>query len=138
MSRFQQDGRQEDMVNNNQQRSEAMGHYTTAFEGERRGGHYLAFEWTNRGRGGVKLPLARRGDVRNHSPDGFAWGYGGSGPAQLALAMCLAAEEDQERALRAYQTVKCRLVAPLDPDKGWLLSVEQVREAIAEALQGGK
>jgi len=27
--------------------------------------------------------------VRNHSPDGFAWGYGGSGPAQLALAICL-------------------------------------------------
>lgn len=26
---------------------------------------------------------------RNHSPDGFAWGYGGSGPAQLALALCL-------------------------------------------------
>lgn len=26
---------------------------------------------------------------RNHSPDGFAWGYGGSGPAQLALAICL-------------------------------------------------
>lgn len=23
----------------------------------------------------------------NHSPDGFNWGYGGSGPAQLALAI---------------------------------------------------
>jgi len=27
--------------------------------------------------------------VQNYSPDGFAWGYGGSGPAQLALAICL-------------------------------------------------
>lgn len=27
--------------------------------------------------------------VRNHSPDGFNWGYGGSGPAQLALAICI-------------------------------------------------
>lgn len=27
--------------------------------------------------------------IRNHSPDGFNWGYGGSGPAQLALAICL-------------------------------------------------
>lgn len=26
---------------------------------------------------------------RNHSPDGFAWGYGGSGPSQLALAVML-------------------------------------------------
>ena len=29
--------------------------------------------------------------VYNHSPDGFAWGYGGSGPAQLALAILLRA-----------------------------------------------
>lgn len=27
--------------------------------------------------------------IRNHSPDGFNWGYGGSGPAQLALAICM-------------------------------------------------
>ena len=27
--------------------------------------------------------------VRNHSPDGFNWGYCGSGPAQLALAIVL-------------------------------------------------
>jgi hypothetical protein len=27
--------------------------------------------------------------IVNHSPDGFAWGYGGSGPAQLALAVCM-------------------------------------------------
>ena len=26
-------------------------------------------------------------DIRNHSPSGFNWGYGGSGPAQLALAI---------------------------------------------------
>lgn len=26
---------------------------------------------------------------RNHSPDGFNWGYGGSGPSQLALAVAL-------------------------------------------------
>jgi len=27
--------------------------------------------------------------VVNHSPDGFNWGYTGSGPAQLALAVCM-------------------------------------------------
>lgn len=27
--------------------------------------------------------------IRKHSPDGFHWGYGGSGPAQLALAILL-------------------------------------------------
>ena len=28
--------------------------------------------------------------LRSHSPPGPAWGYGGSGPAQLALAILLA------------------------------------------------
>ena len=27
--------------------------------------------------------------IQNHSPNGFNWGYGGSGPAQLALAIVL-------------------------------------------------
>jgi len=27
--------------------------------------------------------------IVNHSPDGFNWGYAGSGPAQLALAVCM-------------------------------------------------
>jgi len=27
--------------------------------------------------------------IWNHSPDGFNWGYGGSGPSQLALAIFL-------------------------------------------------
>ena len=36
---------------------------------------------------GVRRPLNPRYDLRNHSPTGFAWGYLGSGPAQLALAI---------------------------------------------------
>ena len=32
-------------------------------------------------------PLDPRLDLANHSPTGFEWGYGGSGPAQLALAL---------------------------------------------------
>ena len=31
--------------------------------------------------------LDPRADLIEHSPDGFEWGYGGSGPAQLALAI---------------------------------------------------
>ena len=34
---------------------------------------------------GEKLPS--RLDLANHSPDGLNWGYSGSGPAQLALAI---------------------------------------------------
>src|SRR5439155_2970286 len=33
------------------------------------------------------VPLNPRLDLRKHSVTGFEWGYGGSGPAQLALAL---------------------------------------------------
>lgn len=38
---------------------------------------------------GKKLSPEKSLKVINHSPDGFNWGYGGSGPAQLALAILL-------------------------------------------------
>lgn len=53
--------------------------------------------------------------IINHSPDGFAWGYGGSGPAQLALAICLEIfPEDFARLY--YQNFKWLYIASL-PDK---------------------
>lgn len=56
-------------------------------------------------------PLKPRTDLRNHSPDGLSWGYGGSGPAQLALALCADALGDDQMALSAYQAFKDRYVA---------------------------
>lgn len=41
--------------------------------------------WLN----GEKLTPERSQKIWNHSPDGFNWGYGGSGPSQLALAVLL-------------------------------------------------
>ncbi|MFH1313917.1 MAG: DUF6166 domain-containing protein [Candidatus Eisenbacteria bacterium] len=52
--------------------------------------------------------------VFNHSPDGFNWGYGGSGAAQFALGVMLYfLPEDQ--ALRVHQDFKWDVVANL-PD----------------------
>ena len=42
----------------------------------------------------------------NHSPDGFSWGYSGSGPAQLALALLYDVTEDKEIAVRLHQDFK--------------------------------
>lgn len=50
--------------------------------------------------------------VRNHSPDGFAWGYGGSGPAQLALAICIELF-GQYRATQFYQDFKFKHIGGL-------------------------
>ena len=64
---------------------------------------------------GTRL-LPPRHDLRNHSPDGFEWGYAGSGPAQLALAICADVLGDDERAQRVYQAFKFRMLTPIDGD----------------------
>jgi Family of unknown function (DUF6166) len=56
--------------------------------------------------------LDPRFDLVNHSPDGFEWGYGGSGPSQLALAICASRLDDAD-ALRIYQRFKTRCVAQI-------------------------
>lgn len=53
--------------------------------------------------------------VANHSPDGFNWGYGGSGPAQLALAILLKFT-DEHTAVRLYQRFKFDIISGLTHD----------------------
>jgi hypothetical protein len=55
------------------------------------------------------LPL--RLDVFNHSPSGFEWGYLGSGPAQLALAILCDYLGEPHLAVRFYQEFKEDIVA---------------------------
>jgi hypothetical protein len=56
----------------------------------------------------------------NHSPDGFEWGYQGSGPAQLALAILLDFTRDPELADRYHQMFKSEVVAKwISPN--WML-----------------
>lgn len=49
--------------------------------------------------------------IANHSPDGFAWGYSGSGPAQFALAILLEETGNPRLALDLYQEFKSRYIA---------------------------
>jgi Family of unknown function (DUF6166) len=60
---------------------------------------------------GSKEPLDPRRDLRNHSPDSFEWGFAGSGPAQLSLALLAHALCDDELALWNYQEFKFRVIA---------------------------
>ena len=66
--------------------------------------------------------------LRNHSPTGFEWGYAGSGPAQLALAMLLDATGDQEIAQAMYQRYKFDVVGNLDQTQPWTISADSVKE----------
>jgi len=53
--------------------------------------------------------------IYNHSPDGFCWGYGGSGPSQLALALMLEVN-DPDVAINYYQDFKWNVIAKLSQD----------------------
>lgn len=65
---------------------------------------------------GVPLDLERSLKVRNHSPDGFCWGYSGSGPSQLALALLLHFGATDEESLSWYQSFKQDVIAKLPQD----------------------
>lgn len=76
-------------------------------------------------------PLATRRKLRNHSRDGFEWGYPGSGPSQLALAI-LADHfgPGRERLATAlYVDFKFAVVARL-PRAGWTLTAEQIGQEL--------
>lgn len=79
-------------------------------------------------RGSDRKPLDPRNYIRDHSPDGFQWGYGGSGPAQLALAICCEVA-GVPRGRRVYQDFKARIVASL-PDHWELTRADVEREIV--------
>jgi hypothetical protein len=83
--------------------------------------------------GQAPRPLDPRFDLRRHA-DGLNLGYGGSGPAQLALALAADVLGDGEAARDLHQRLKSRLVARL-PRDGWALTEEQLRQAIHEIQQ---
>jgi hypothetical protein len=74
-------------------------------------------------------PLPLRLDLWNHSPTGFEFGYGGSGPAQLALAI-LADCCGDELAVAYHQPFKWAVIARL-PGPGGSLTSTFVRDALA-------
>ena len=73
---------------------------------------------------GQRVPIRRRLDLVSHSPTGLEWGYGGSGPAQLALAI-LGLVLPRHRALDLYQLYKGGVIASLPYDQ-WEIRRAQI------------
>ena len=94
---------------------------------------------------GTELLPGRSQKYRNHSPDGFAWGYGGSGPAQLALALCLVIFEHKKKADPwrnlpfDYQAFKWDIISKLhiDDDFQIVLDIDAIREHYKREDQHG-
>lgn len=60
---------------------------------------------------GSRLLIAPGLRIYNHSPQGFNWGYGGSGPAQLSIAILLRVLKDEILVRQLYQDFKRDFVA---------------------------
>ncbi len=75
--------------------------------------------------------LDPRFDLRRHSPDGFECGYGGSGPAQLALAILCHFLNDDDLAQGWYQAFKAEIIAniPGNFSGSWSLSGREIAES---------
>jgi len=74
-----------------------------------------------------------------HSPDGFEWGYVGSGPADLAYAILREffgeGEGTIELAQKYYQEFKRLIVARLPKDQFDLTETE-IKKALAKIFEG--
>lgn len=68
--------------------------------------------------------------IMNHSPDGFNWGYGGSGPAQLALSIVL----EITGTISGYQSFKWDVIARLKQgeDFQYILSDDELKKIISK------
>jgi hypothetical protein len=65
------------------------------------------------------LPIAHK-----HSED-FEWGYGGSGPAELAYCILLDLLNDKREAEQYYQQFKWKFISSIQTDV-WTIASEQI------------
>lgn len=82
-----------------------------------------------------ELTPERSLELANHSPTGFEWGYAGSGPAQLALALLLDYTDDEDVALAEYMEFKAKVVSQLEctgSDGCWRLTGREIDAALRE------
>jgi hypothetical protein len=100
--------------------------YTFARPGIGQGGSPRVFVLRPK-RDPVELLPDKSQKIRNHSPDGFNWGYGGSGPAQLALALLLDYTGSETLARIFYQGFKWTVLASWQADE-WQMTGAQLRQ----------
>lgn len=77
--------------------------------------------------------LDPRLDLWGHSPDGFRWGYPGSGAAQLALAILADVAEDDNVAVSLYQAFKREFIAPM-PRCNFIIHSDAIRKWLVGKL----
>lgn len=87
-------------------------------------------------RGGRVSALPPCRHLVDHSPDGFAWGYGGSGPAQLALALLYDAGAMSSLAIDLHQDFKRDIIARQPGRMPWVMTSEQILDWVEQWKAG--
>lgn len=99
------------------------------------------------------VPASKLRHLIVHSPSGLSWGFGGSGPADLALSIladylgeadaipaherydhAIAQDIQQTRAWMLHQDFKWRFIAPLKQGAGWTISAAAIDAWLAPRL----
>lgn len=95
------------------------------------GGNYNEVYLASQDRYHVKrLTPSASQKIYNHSPDGFAWGYNGSGPSQAALAILLELY-GKKIAVKYYQDFKSEVISTAPRDY-FTLRIKHVEEWLVE------
>ncbi|WP_440992400.1 DUF6166 domain-containing protein [Haloarchaeobius baliensis] len=105
--------------------------HTVVYVGYRKRGQTIVKKQPNQ----EQLTPARSLKLVSHSSTGFEWGYGGSGPAQLAHALLLDYTDDAEIAMAHYIEFKNRVVSQLEcsgPGGRWRLTGSDIDAALHE------
>lgn len=77
-----------------------------------------------------ELSPKRSQKLDNGSPDGFNWGYYGSGPRQCALGLLLDVTNDKDKSLRWYLHFTQEVLAHMPIDKKLQIPEEKIIEWI--------
>jgi hypothetical protein len=75
-------------------------------------------------------------DWENHSPTGFEWGYDGSGPAQLALAI-LGEFLPKDQTILLHQKFKFEIISNL-PRNDWTMTEDEIMAWVEKATTDGR
>ena len=83
--------------------------------------------------GGKELLPGYSQSVLNHSPCGYEWGYTGSGPAQLSLAILLV-YLPTNIAVELHQGFKEDIISKFEIDRGWEMECSEVKDWIKKNI----
>lgn len=72
-------------------------------------------------------PLPVRLEKVNHSPDGFSWGYNGSGPSQLAFALLYDVTDSEWFTRQNYMHFREQVISRLDQNRDHVLKELDIR-----------